>query len=143
MMEQEDRLHTTNYQSMFIEVAEDCPVAVAEPPPNKGEKKTIATMQFELLAEAPYRYTSDDVIFTVHADRSGIPDSERAEAREQFFSKGQACLRSSPLAKRYGWGFHFDAEGRVALIPGGSDEYEQFAADPGVRRVKAMRSKRA
>ena len=136
-------MHTTNFQSTFIEVAEDCPVAVAEPPPNKGEKKTIATLQFELLAEAPYRYTSDDVVFTVHADRAGIPDLERAEAREQFFSKGQACLRSSPLAKRYGWGFHFDEEGRVALVPGGRDEYEQFAADPGVRRVKAMRSKRA
>ncbi len=25
--------------------------------------------------------------------------------------KGQACLRSSALAKRYGWGFHFDEQG--------------------------------
>jgi hypothetical protein len=142
-MEREDRLHTTNYQSTFIEVAEDCPVSVAEPPPDKGEKKTVAAMQFELLARAPYRYTSDDVVFSVHADRASIPDSQQAEAREQFFSKGQACLRSSPLAKRYGWGFHFDEEGRVALVPGGSDEYERLASDPGVHHVKAMRSKRA
>ncbi len=136
-------MHTTNYQSTFIEIADDCPVSVAVPPTDKGEKKTVAIMQFEMLAEAPYQYTSDDVVFTVHADRAGIPDSERVEAREQFFSKGQACLRTSPLAKRFGWGIHFDEEGRVALVPGGSDEYERLATDPGVRHVKAMRSKRA
>lgn len=135
-------MHTTNYQDSFIEAAEDCPVAVAEPPPGAGEK-TIAAMQFELLANAPYRHTSDDVVFTVHADRAGIPDAERAVARERFFAKGQPCLRSSPLAKRYGWGFHFDTDGRVALVPAGSDEYARLAAEPGIRHAKAMRLKRA
>ncbi|WP_344308138.1 DUF6157 family protein [Brevibacterium samyangense] len=58
------------------------------------------------------------------------------------FARGQPCLRSSPLAKRYGWGFHYDAEGRVALVPVGSPEYEAFVTDDSLTVVKAMRSKR-
>jgi hypothetical protein len=32
-------IHTTNYFNTFIEVAEDCPVIVAEVPPQKEEKQ--------------------------------------------------------------------------------------------------------
>jgi hypothetical protein len=135
-------LHTTNYVDTFIEIADDSPITTAQVPPVKGDKQTIANAQFDMISEAPYRYTSDDVIFTVHADRAGIPDADRAAERETYFSKGQACLRSSPLAKRYGWGIHHDAEGRVALVPAGSDEYRRLATDPDVRHVKAMRTKR-
>lgn len=35
----------------------------------------------------------------------------------QFFANSQACLRSSLLPKRYGWGLLFEQEGRVALCP--------------------------
>jgi hypothetical protein len=63
--------------------------------------------------------------------------------RERFFSKGQACLRSSPLSKRYGWGTHHDAEGRVALYPVGSAEYERLRTDESLEHLTAMRSKRA
>jgi hypothetical protein len=39
---------------------------------------------------------------------------------------------------------HFDAEGRIALVPVGSDEYKAFAAGEGVATVlTAMRNKRA
>jgi hypothetical protein len=137
-------MHTTNYQDTFIEIAEDSPTGAAEIPPlHESKPPTVARLHFDLVAEAPYRHTSDDVIFTTHASRKGIPEEELAAAREQFFSKGQACLRASPLAKRYGWGIHHDAEGRVALVPAGSEEYERLAADPEVQHVKAMRSKRA
>jgi len=136
-------MHTTNYQDTFIESAEDCPVEEAQTPPSSAARKTVANLQYEMLADAPYRHTSDDVIFAVHADRAGIPEVDRPAERERFFSRGQACLRASPLAKRYGWGFHFDADGRVALVPGGSDEYRRLATDPTLRHVRAMRSKRA
>lgn len=135
-------MHTTNYENAFIEIAEDCPVARAEVPPDLGDRKTIANLQFDMISEAPYRYTSDDVIFTVHADRKGIAEAERAVERARFFSRGQACLRASPLAKLYGWGIHSDAAGRVALVPAGSEEYRRLAEDPDVRHVRAMRSKR-
>ena len=136
-------MKTTNYFDTFIEIAEDCPVAAAEAPPERAGTRTVANIQFDLISAHPYRHTSDDVIFHAHAERNGIGDDDRIAARERFFSKGQPCLRASPLAKRYGWGIHSDAEGRVALIAAGSEAYEGLISDPGVTRVKAMRSKRA
>lgn len=134
---------STVYRSTFIAVAEDCPVGGAEEPPVAAKGPTVASLQYELIARRPYELTSDDVLFEVHATRQGLPAEERAAAREAFFAKDQPCLRSSPLGKRYGWGTHHDADGHVALVPVGSDEYEALAADPALKQLKAMRSKRA
>ena len=136
-------MKTTNYFNTFIEVAADCPVTQGEVPPVKGDKKTVANLQFEMLFEQPYKYTSDDVFFAVHAIRKDLTESEFDEARTQFFSKGQPCFRASPLTKRYGWGVHSDAEGRVALYGVGSEAYKKWVANPAVEKVKAMRSRRA
>lgn len=135
-------MHTTNYTNTFIEVADDCPVTTAELPPRKGDKVTIANLHFDMVHDQPYRYTSDDVIFGTHALRNEIPKNEWQEARELFFSKGQACMRTSPLAKRYGWGIHHDENGRVAIYPRESAAYKKFAKDKGIAHVKAMRSSR-
>lgn len=135
-------MKSTNYHNTFIEVAGDCPAAVAEAPPEKADRKTVANLQYDLVAAHPYRSTSDDVVFGVFAMRNAIPESELEAARAQFFSKGQPCLRASPLAKRYGWGIHHDADGKVALVAMESDRYHELAADPKLEHVKAMRSKR-
>lgn len=134
---------STDYHDTFIGVAGDCPVSTAEEPPAPAKGPTVASLQYELIAQHPYEFTSDDVLFEVHAIRQGIDEGSRQEAREAFFAKPQACLRSSPLAKRYGWGIHHDAEGRIALVPLGSDEYRALAADPSLKQLAAMRSKRA
>lgn len=134
---------STNYAGTFIQVADDCPTDAAEQPPVGGRAPTVAALQHALMAEHPYEFTSDDVLFEVYATRQGIPAEERAGAREAFFAKDQPCLRSSPLGKRYGWGIHHDADSRVALVPLGSDEYQALAANPTVKQLKAMRSKRA
>lgn len=134
---------STNYTGTFIRVAADCPTDAAEQPPMGGKTPTVAALQYALIAEHPYEFTSDDVLFEVYAIRQGIPVTERAGAREAFFAKDQACLRSSPLGKRYGWGIHHDADSRVALVPLGSDEYQTLAADPTVKQLNSMRSKRA
>ncbi|CAA9892770.1 conserved hypothetical protein [Candidatus Methylobacter favarea] len=136
-------MKTTNYYNTFIEVAEDCPVKVAEVPPRKGEAPTVASMQFELLNGNPYKYTSDDVLFQVHAIRNNIARKNYARIREEFFAKGQPCFRSSPLAKRYGWGVHSDAEGRIAIFSIESKEYATLAKDKNFKHLKAMRSKHA
>lgn len=138
-----DGKHTTNYRDAFIEVADDCPVTRAQEPPVGKGAPTVARRQFELIAQRPYELTSDDVVFTVHAERSGIPEEDRAAARAEYFSVGRPCLRSSPLGKRYGWGVHADAEGRVALVPVGTPEYDALAADDSLAHTRAMRSKRA
>jgi hypothetical protein len=136
------RTHTTNYQNTFIEIADDCPVKLGEVPPQKGENKTVANSQFELIAHNPYKYTSDDILFQVYAERNHISRSEQPAARAEFFSKGQPCLRSSPLTKRYGWGVHNDAEGRVAIYAVDSPEYKQYVKDKSLQHVRAMRTKR-
>lgn len=136
-------MHTTNYVNTFISVAADCPVTSAEMPPRSDGKLTIANQHFDMIYGHPYRHTSDDVIFSTYAQRNQIPENEWPEARAVFFSKGQACLRSSPLGKRYGWGIHHDQNGRIAIYPVESSPYKKFVKDKGLVQVKAMRSKRA
>jgi hypothetical protein len=134
-------MKTTNYYDTFIEVAEDCPAGSGEIPP--ADKATVASLHYAILTARPYAHTSDDVIFQTHAVRNDIP-RERLEAeRNLFFSKGQACLRSSPLAKRYGWGIHSDSLGRVAIYAVDSAEYRKLASDSEIRHTRGMRSARA
>lgn len=135
-------MHTTNYQNTFVEVAADCPTDIGEIPPLKGDKKTIANHQFDMIYDHPYEYTSDEVFFSVFAIRKEIPQNEQQEAKEVFFSKGQPCFRSSPLTKRYGWGVHSNSDGKVALYALDSEGYQRFLNDPLVKNVKAMSSKR-
>jgi hypothetical protein len=139
-----EAMHTTNYYNTFIEIAEDCPLKTGDVPPQKGAEKTIANIQFDILYGHPYKYTSDDVLFETHATKRAITDKEEKSAeRELFFSKGQACFRSSPLTKRYGWGIHSNADGKIAMYAAGSDEYKKMAQDQTLKHVKAMRSKKA
>jgi hypothetical protein len=132
--------HTTNYTNTFIEVAEDCPVNEAEIPKAKGDTKTVAELQLEMILKHPYKYTSDDVLFQVFAQRNEVAKSDYKKERENFFSKGQACFRASPLTKRYGFGVHSDEKGCIALVAKGTKEYELFLKDKSIKKVKAMRS---
>lgn len=135
-------MKTTNYTSTFISVAEDCPVETAEIPPLRGSRKTAARIQYEMISESPYKYTSDDVLFRIYARKHQIPEAEKSEERKKFFSKGQPCLRSSALGKRYGWGIHSDETGRVAIFPVESEEYRRYSSDEKLKQLKAMRTSR-
>lgn len=134
---------TTNYYNTLIEVAEDCPTTSGEVPPERGARKSVAILQFELLHDRPYELTSDDVLFTVFATRQGIAEADLEAERERYFSRGQPCFRASPLTKRYGWGVHSDHEGRIAIVDVGSEAYRRLVADESVTKVRAMRSRRA
>ena len=134
------KVHTTNYQDVFIEIAEDCSATKGEIPPLKNNEKTAATIQFEMLNGNPYKFTSDDVLFQVFANKNNIPETELIQAREQFFSKGQPCFRTSPLTKRYGWGIHNNGEGKIAMYACETEEYKTFLNDKNLKIIKAMRS---
>jgi len=134
--------HTTNYENTLIEVADDCPVDAGQVPPVRGHKKSVANYQYEMLIDKPYQYTSDDVLFAVFAERKGFEKEQLDEERGKFFSKGQPCFRASQLTKRYGWGVHSDACGRIALYGRESEAYQQLLEDGEVTTVKAMKSKR-
>jgi hypothetical protein len=134
------KTHTTNYIDTFIEIAEDCPTTCGEIPPVKGDKKTVANIQFDLVSKNPYKFTSDDVLFQVFAERNDLTKAEYKKAREEYFSKGQPCFRASPLTKRYGWGVHSDKDGKIALYGCDSAEYKKLSKDKKLKVVKAMKS---
>ena len=131
--------HTTNYRDTFIVVSPDCPASEGTMPPKPG---TVAAMQHERLLAKPYSMTSDDLLFGIFADRNEIPAKLRGAARAEFFSKGQPCMRSSPLVKTYGWGVHHDGKERVAIYPLGSSKYAELAKGKTGAVVAGMRSKR-
>ena len=139
-------LHTTNVRDTFIAVAPDCKSETGVLPEPRGGKATVATLQYAMLAATPYTLTSDDVIVaTSAAGRALAPDASNAErhaARTAFFSKGQACMRASPLTKSYGWGVHADGEGRLALVARESALYRELAGDEKLAHVAAMRSRK-
>jgi len=126
-------MRSTNYRNTLITVADDCPVNAGTPPDKPG---TVAAWQFILLTAKPYAMTSDELLLAVETSRKG------PVAAEIFFAKPQACLRASPLVKRYGFGLHHDDQGRVALVARESLRYAELAADPTVCKRPGMRSSR-
>lgn len=136
------KIHTTNYKNTFIEIAEDSPTLIGENPPNKGDKKTIANLEFDLLNQNPYKYNSDEIIFSVFATRKEIDKKELENEKQKFFSKGQPCFRASALTKKYGWGIHYDQNEKMAIYGAETEMYQEFLADDSIKKVKAMRSKK-
>jgi len=86
-------MHSTNYYDVLIEVAEDTKATAGIVPPTKGKMKTVANYEFELVSENPYKYTSDDVFFTVYAERNNIPKTKLKKEKELYFSKGRPCSK--------------------------------------------------
>lgn len=135
-------MHSTNYYNALILIAEDCKTTCGEMPPEKGDKKTVANLQFEMVYNNPYKYSSDEVLFGVFAIRKEFSKGEFNEQKEYFFSKGQPCFRASPLTKSYGWGIHYDKDGRIALLGAETEDYKKLTRDDSVKKVIAMRNKR-
>ncbi|HEY3686554.1 MAG TPA: DUF6157 family protein [Streptosporangiaceae bacterium] len=135
-----------NYADTLIAVADDCPVTASAVPVARGGTKTIAVVQYEMLAAAPYTLTSEDVLFQTWLRRQDPvpPAAEHARLRDAFFARPQACLRASPLPKRHGFGLRCDGAARVALCPMESGEYARLVAGAagGTVVLKAMRSRR-
>ena len=69
------KVHSTNYFDTFIGVAEDTKADCGVKPPAK-DKKTVAEMQFEMIVDNPYKFTSDDIFFQVFADRKDLTKEE-------------------------------------------------------------------
>jgi hypothetical protein len=134
-----------NYYDTFILAAEDCPATTSEVPAGRGGKDTIATIHYALLADRPYEVTQSDVLFDTWRRQNPDVDGPEPQLRAEFFSASRACMRTSPLGKRHGWGIHFDAEGRAALHARDSDLYRAAEAGelPGTKVTRALRSKRA
>ena len=133
-------MHSTNYTDTLTLPSEDCRADVASIPSKEG---SVALMLYERIANAPYTYDSDDLLSTVAALRKDIPKEEHVLFRTEYFSKGQACLRASPLIKTFGWAVHHDANARIALVDPASARFSELCNDPSIKQVTGMRNKRA
>ncbi|MDH2917363.1 MAG: DUF6157 family protein [Gallionella sp.] len=131
----------------FIEIAPDSPTQKAVVPQDKGNKRSIATIEYELLSSKPYCYTLAELKFVTHVLRKQISAADLKAHRQQIwddcFAKPYACMRASPLTKQYGWGAHYDAQGKIAIYAVESKEYQRFVNDKKLKKYAAMRSKRA
>ncbi len=135
-----------SYSQTFITIAPDCPVDKAEVPIPKKDSAPAHLIQYRLLTEKPYQFSHEDLIFEVFVRQKGIPqyvpDTEGQKIREELFSKGHPCLRASALTKRYGFGAHYNGEGKIALYPVESEEYKAFLQNERIKKIPAMRTKR-
>ena len=125
-------MKSTIIPSSFIAVPPDCPALTAEAPPSRNPK-TIPQIEFEMLIDNPYVYSSDDVLYAANAERRGI-------SWEDYCATIQPDFRLSPLVKRYGWGVHTNSKGKVAIYPLGSAEYEEFIRDISIQQLRGNRS---
>jgi hypothetical protein len=111
----------------LIEVAEDSGEERAlEPPPDK----TVARISYEILIENPYRYTEKEFFHELHIVRRNKTDL-KIETYD---------IRRSPLLKDFGWGFHRNKEGRLALVAVESDKYQEL--QKSIKRTRAYRKSR-
>lgn len=135
-----------SYTNTFIQVSEDCPVRRGEIPVVRNEKVPAHLIQYQLLTNQPYQFDHKGLIYAVFIKQKGISqdvlatDAEKIKA--ELFSKGHPCLRASALVKRYGFGAHYNGEGKIALYPAESAAYQAFLQDPSVKVLNGMKSKR-
>ncbi len=129
------------YVDTLVLVAEDCPALVATVPKKRAGKATVATIQYAMLAERPYVYTQDEIVFRTYLAQNALvlAGEEREEAKRVFFETPRSCMRASPLVRSYGWGIHFNASGTAALVGRETEEYHALAADTRVKKEKGMK----
>lgn len=132
----------------FIQVAPDSTATKAVIPEVRDRHKTIQVIQYELLSTQPYSLTLENLIFEVFVKRNQISSADleldKTTIWTELFSKPHPCMRASMLPKKYGWGVHYNAAGKIGLHRMESVSYQQLSAfGEGVQKVEfAMRSKR-
>lgn len=81
------------------------------------EGNSIARIAYEILIENPYKYTEAEYHHELHVVRRNKPDLKISSYN----------VKRSPLLKKFGWGVHKNAEGKMALIPANSEEYRELS----------------
>ena len=120
----------------FILVAEDCPRKEGTVPYNeRGSDRTVAMDAYEVLSQHPYEYTEDELKHEVYVVRRHLKN----------FDPDTRDLKRNDLPKRWGWGFHYNQDRKVALFGCETEEYEQLAKKAQARGTaeSALRNKRA
>jgi hypothetical protein len=139
--------HWTN---MFVRVSDDCPAETGVIPPQKRAEKSAHLIQYELLSENPYCYTFEEQLFEVHIRHKALlgtlSEVKLEEERAALLAKSHPCMRASMLPKKFGWGVHYNDEGKIALYGKETEKYQNLlkAGEAGELELQAgMRSSRA
>ncbi|MBM7583550.1 hypothetical protein JOC86_000087 [Bacillus pakistanensis] len=85
-----------SYKDTFITISEDSPVTSAIEPVPKNQKPTIASIEYHLIKNNPYKFTQEDVQFNTYLIKNQIEHNQGDHLRDQFFAKPKACFRASP-----------------------------------------------
>ncbi|GIN58307.1 hypothetical protein J8TS2_26260 [Lederbergia ruris] len=131
-----------SYQNTFITISEDSGVTEAIVPVPRNNKPTIASIEYDLMRDHPYEYTQADVQFKTFLIKNQVDSGNLDELREQFFAKPKACFRASPLVKKYGWGIHYNQQGKIAIYGVDSEEYQRFLDNDQIQKRAGMRAQR-
>ena len=131
-----------SYKNTLITISEDSKATSAIVPVTRNGKPTIASIGYDLIKNNPYKFTQEDVQFKTYLIKNQIEEENTDELRKQFFSKSMACFRASPLVKNYGWGIHYNDQGKIAIYDVKSEIYNQLLNQDKITKLKGMRSKR-
>ena len=99
-----------SFLNTFIRIAPDCPENEGIEPPVRGGKKPVHLIHLELLRDAPYQLTHEDLLVKGESLREPPSGETKTEIRARLREKSLPCLRTSALGKRYG--------GDVRVVPG-------------------------
>ncbi|MEZ5758546.1 MAG: DUF6157 family protein [Emcibacteraceae bacterium] len=132
-------MKSTNYYNTFITVSPDSDATEGTVP----EKEiTIAGLQYSLINSAPYTLNSDDILFKIHTEKNNLKNEDIDLNRDIFFSKPKACLRTSPLVKKFGWGLHYDENGMIAIYGVETEKYKKMTCRKDLKIIPGMRSRK-
>lgn len=76
-----------SYSNTFIRVAADCPVETGVIPVSSKPQLPAHIIQYELLADCPYRYTHEELLYEVHVRHKQIPEEERTSRRAELWAE--------------------------------------------------------
>lgn len=131
-----------SYKNTLITISEDSKATSAIVPVTRNGKPTIASIEYDLIKNNPYKFTQEDVQFKTYLIKNQKEEENTDELRKKFFSKSMACFRASPLVKNYGWGIHYDDQGKIAIYDVKSEIYNQLLNQDKITNLTGMRSKR-
>lgn len=116
------------YSDTLVAVADDCPVTSSAIPTARSGKKTVAVLQYEMLAEEPHVFTQEDVLFESWLARQDIADDrgerDRPRLRAEVLREASAVLAVVAASEEVRLGLYAadadsqcDASARAARTP--------------------------
>jgi hypothetical protein len=97
-------------------------------PVSKTNKETVTTTLFKVLKENPYHFKQYDLFFEVHITQMKKNKTLKLDTYK---------LQRSELCSLFGWGIYGNEEGKLALIPSESKEYQELLNNNAITKKKA------